>query len=523
MADIVQLGLSLDASKVLKARDKANRAFDSMARSSKKTQQSVSRLQRGFGSLLKGAALFLGLRQLTRGFKAMVDAVKAGEQSALKLDAVLKATGQSAGKTVRQINELSIQMARTTLFNDDEIRETATILLTFRNIQGKVFDDAITATANLATVLGTDLKSAALQLGKALNDPVARLGDLSRSGITFSKAQKDMVRSMTEAGDIAGAQGVIIKELALEFGGAAAGTNVGLFASINSTKKAWDDFLEALGRTSFVQTNVGDFFRGLSIVLQTISPQRDEIGELIRDIVSLQTELARLEGALQTRTRIQKATAIRESIKDKKDEIKVISEAAEAEAEAARAAAAAKKAQDDAERALAVERKSRLEKAQKDAEEWNAKQRVLARAWEKSWGRAIENSQDSFADFFESLLTGGVSSFKEFAQQLLEVWIKLTAQIAATKLFQFALSTSLGKSVTSGGVPDLEDVPKSIPVGPTVPQAAIPAVNVTLNVAAMDSASFQRFAEQNKNIIAGVVGQAVQDSVGLRRAFRGAA
>ena len=189
-----------------------------------------------------------------------------------------------------------------------------------------------------------------------------------------------------------------------------------------------------------------------------------------------------------------------------------------------KAAAKAKKDQEDAERALAVERKARLDRAQKDAEEWNAKQRVLARAWERSWGRAIENTQDSFADFFESLLTGGVDSFKDFAKQILDVWIKLTAQIAATKLFQFALSTSLGQSVTAGGVPDLKDVPKSLPGGQASQssQAAAVSVVVNFNIAAMDSASFQQFAEQNRGTIAGVVAQAVQDSVGLRRAFKGA-
>ncbi|KKK54990.1 hypothetical protein LCGC14_3079080, partial [marine sediment metagenome] len=103
------------------------------------------------------------------------------------------------------------------------------------------------------------------------------------------------------------------------------------------------------------------------------------------------------------------------------------------------------------------------------------------------------------------------------------VWIKLTAQIAATKLFQFALSTSLGQSVTAGGVPDLKDVPKALPGGPSSQsaQAAIPSVVVNFNIAAMDAASFAGFAEANKGVIAGVVAQAAQDSVALRRAFRG--
>ncbi len=140
MADIVQLGLALDSSKVLTARDKTNRALDSISRSSRKTQQSVSALQKGFARFAGAAAGLLGVAAVTRGFRAMVEAVKAGEQSGAKLNAVLKATGFSAQRTASQINRLSQEMADSTLFNDDEIRNTAAVLLTFRNIQGEVFD-----------------------------------------------------------------------------------------------------------------------------------------------------------------------------------------------------------------------------------------------------------------------------------------------------------------------------------------------------------------------------------------------
>ncbi len=525
MADIIQLGLSLDSSKVLTARDKANRALDSISRSSKRTQASVSKLQRGFGRLAGAAVAFVGIRQLTRGFTAMVEATKAGEQSAAKVNSVLRATEFAAGKTARAINQLSQAMADTTLFNDDEVRNLSAVLLTFKRVQGQVFDEAIGLIADMATVLGTDLKSAALQVGKALNDPVARLTDLSRAGITFTEQQKAMVRVMAEAGDMAGAQGVIIDELRNEFGGAAAGAQTGLFGSINSTKKAWDDFLEALGRTSVVQTAVGGFFDFMSKGLEMITPFRDELGLLRIELDFFETELERLNRGLPTLRRREKAEGTEAIIKDLKEQIKVIEEVAKAEEAAAEKAAEDALAAADLETSIALEREARLKASQNAAREWNEKQKALAAVWEKSWGRAIENTQDSFARFFKSLTTDGISSFEDFAKRALDIWLELSAQIAATKLFQAFLGTALGQGLTAGGRPKLMDIPTSLPaVGDPIGgelASVQPNVTINLSVSAIDAASFQVFADANKGTLANAVAQAAQESVAVRRAFRG--
>lgn len=525
MADIVQLGLSLDASKVLTARDKANRALGSIAKSSKKTQASVSALQKGFGRLAAGAAGLIGIAALTRGFRAMVEATRAGEQSAAKVTSVLRATGFAAGRTATQIDRLSEAMADSTLFDDDAIRDTAAILLTFRNVQGQVFDDAIGLIADMATVLGTDLKSAAIQVGKALNDPVARLSDLSRAGITFTQAQKDMVRAMAEAGDIAGAQGVILRELRGEFGGAAAGANVGLFGAITQTSKAWVDFLEAVGRSESVFSVLVPAFKGLTRLLKNLVPTTD-LEVVTIQLEEINTELDKLEGRqLKRQGTLNRITELRAEAANLENVKKSIIDQQKAAADAAREAADDAKAAGDREVALALERDTRLKAAQEAARDFNEKQKVLARAWERSWGRAIENTQDSFAAFFESLLTGGVDSFRDFAKQVLDIWIKLSAQIAATKLFEQVVKLAPG--LVSGGGPDLMEIPTSVNPAGDFSQVGGQTGGVTVsqtfqfNVMAMDGASFAQFAQQNRAIIAGAAAQGARDSIAVRRMLRG--
>jgi hypothetical protein len=68
-----------------------------------------------------------------------------------------------------------------------------------------------------ATPSAEALSGQAIQLGKALNDPIAGISALSRVGVTFTEEQKATIESMVKMGDVAGAQKLILAELAREF------------------------------------------------------------------------------------------------------------------------------------------------------------------------------------------------------------------------------------------------------------------------------------------------------------------
>ncbi|CAB4128664.1 hypothetical protein UFOVP107_54, partial [uncultured Caudovirales phage] len=107
------------------------------------------------------------------------------------------------------------------MFSDDAILGAENVLATFTQIKDVNFSDATQAITNISQAMGTDLQSSALQVGKALNDPVAGISALSRVGVSFSDDQKAMIKSMVETGDVAGAQQIILGELNKEFGGSA--------------------------------------------------------------------------------------------------------------------------------------------------------------------------------------------------------------------------------------------------------------------------------------------------------------
>jgi hypothetical protein len=140
-----------------------------------------------------------------------------------QVNAALNSMGDAAGRNFDQLAAQAEALSATSLFEDDEILTKVTAnLLTFGNIASEQFDRAQQAALNLSARMGTDLQSSALMLGKALNDPAAGMAKLSRAGIQFTEEQKAQVKAMQAAGNMAGAQAIMLAELERQFGGAAA-------------------------------------------------------------------------------------------------------------------------------------------------------------------------------------------------------------------------------------------------------------------------------------------------------------
>ncbi len=122
----------------------------------------------------------------------------------------LISTGNAVGYNTEQLKKQASALQENTLFGDENILKNVTAqLLTFTNVTGREFERTQQAALDLATRLDGDLKGAAIQLGKALNDPIANLSALSRSGIQFSKDQKVLINSLVEMGKTAEAQSII--------------------------------------------------------------------------------------------------------------------------------------------------------------------------------------------------------------------------------------------------------------------------------------------------------------------------
>lgn len=181
------------------------------------------------------------LRDLGQGIisvgKDITGAALDAEQAQAQLNAVLESTGGAAGLSADQINELANAYSTLTMFDDEAIIGAESVLLTFTQIGEEVFPSAVESILDVSQALGQDLQSSTVQIGKALNDPIAGISALSRVGVSFTEDQKALIKSLVESGDVMGAQKIILAELQKEFGGsaeAAGETMAGQLAILNN-------------------------------------------------------------------------------------------------------------------------------------------------------------------------------------------------------------------------------------------------------------------------------------------------
>jgi hypothetical protein len=206
----------------------------------------------GFGSKLKGmgkaavvAGGAAGLAALTGTLKVGIDEMTEASKVSAQTAAVLKSTGGAAGISARGVAKLAGALMRKSGIDDEAIQSGENLLLTFTQIQNKVgkgndvFNQATRTMLDMSVALGQDTKTSALQLGKALNNPIKGITALQRVGVSFTDAQKAQIKRMQESGDTMGAQKVILAELTKEFGGSAEAAGKTLPGQISVLKESF--------------------------------------------------------------------------------------------------------------------------------------------------------------------------------------------------------------------------------------------------------------------------------------------
>ncbi|MGY3265161.1 hypothetical protein [Lysobacter sp. HA35] len=245
--DIASLGIKVTTDGVAKAEQE----LSSLTRTGAKTANSAKEIAKAWApAVFAGAAAGIGVLGLamTRYVQNTIEAEKAQAQ----LVARLKSTNGAAGLALADLNRLADGLQRVTTFDDESIAGVESLLLTFTKIGRDVFPRATEAVLDMSIALGGDLKGAAVQLGKALNDPVEGVTALSRAGVQFTDKQKDMIQKLVETNRLAEAQAIVLKELESQMGGSARAARDTLGGALESLKNSFDNLLEGDGGTSGV-------------------------------------------------------------------------------------------------------------------------------------------------------------------------------------------------------------------------------------------------------------------------------
>jgi hypothetical protein len=201
---------------LIKAKDQASAVMKGV----NKNAQGLSKSLQSVG-IVGATAAVAGVGAVGLALKGAVEEAAEAQRVMAQTAAVIKSTGGAAGLSAPEVANMAAELSRVAPFGDEAIQSMQNVLLTFTKIGKGAFPQATEAVLDMSTALGQDLQSSAIQIGKALNDPVKGITALQRVGVAFTKQQKEQINALAESGDLLGAQKLILQELQVEFGGSA--------------------------------------------------------------------------------------------------------------------------------------------------------------------------------------------------------------------------------------------------------------------------------------------------------------
>jgi hypothetical protein len=158
----------------------------------------------------------------------LVTAAKGAEDARIaneKLGSVLDTMG--FGAATDRVSAYAESLEKTVAVDADVIKATQTKLATFGELTKSVgkadgaFDRATKAALDLAAAGFGTAEGNAVQLGKALQNPIKGIAALAKSGVTFTDSEKEKIKALTESGKLLEAQEMILKAVEGQVGGTA--------------------------------------------------------------------------------------------------------------------------------------------------------------------------------------------------------------------------------------------------------------------------------------------------------------
>jgi hypothetical protein len=221
-----------------------------------------------------------------------IDAAKGAEQAAIaqrRLDQIASSMGlfgTEAAKVSKRLGEFAEANELIIGVDADVIKATQAKLLTFKqlaetaDIVGGAMDRATMAAVDLAAAGFGSAETNAIQLGKALNDPIKGITALARAGVTFTEQEKQKIRTLVESGNILEAQNTILSAIETQVGGTAEATASAFTRIELATNQVKDAIGEALLPV------VEDFADELVILVPQLSEALAPAAQSVATIVS---------------------------------------------------------------------------------------------------------------------------------------------------------------------------------------------------------------------------------------------
>ena len=243
-----------------------------MDRIKNETNVSTDKIKAAWKAL--GAAGVVAVGAITAAVVSGTKSMAEFERLQLRTAALIKATGNAAGFTANELTNFASALDLQTLADRDNIMGAINALQTFKSVHGAVFTRAIELSQDLSEVLGTDMRSQVVMLGKALEDPVRGLSSLRRVGVTFTEAEEDQIKALAKANKMFEAQSKILDTLSGQVGGAGKAAAGGLAGQIDTLSFRWRELTEAMSNTSAAVAGISALNKTLETMTNLLQPSK---------------------------------------------------------------------------------------------------------------------------------------------------------------------------------------------------------------------------------------------------------
>jgi hypothetical protein len=207
-------------------------------------------------ALAIGALAAAGKKALSAG-----EEVNSANNRILQINTSMGLFGKETENVTNRINKLAEAQGVELGISNLTIKATQAKLLTFKNLAksadtvGGAFDRANKAALDMAAAGFGSAEGNAVQLGKALENPIKGIAALAKSGVTFTEQEKEKIKTLVESNKMLEAQDLVLKAIEAQVGGTAK-------ATADDTKRMQEGFAQ-------FQQSLG---LGLLPVLEAITP-----------------------------------------------------------------------------------------------------------------------------------------------------------------------------------------------------------------------------------------------------------
>jgi hypothetical protein len=217
-----------------------------------KLNAGAAKISSGMNKAFASIGIGFSLVAITRGLTSAVEAAEKVQQSDARLEQVAKSMGLFGDETSQvtaKLKKYADRLELSTGVEAETIKLAQAKLFTFKQL-GKTageldgqFDRATKAALDLAATGFGTAETNAVQLGKALQDPIKGITALARAGVTFTAEEKEKIKVLVEGNKLLEAQDLILSAIEQQVGGVAEATA----KSSDKIRNAFGQIEDAIG------------------------------------------------------------------------------------------------------------------------------------------------------------------------------------------------------------------------------------------------------------------------------------